>query len=337
MTHDVDRSVEGAPHVPVLLNEVLDALAIAPGDVCVDGTFGAGGYTRAILNAGAVAVIAIDRDPDAIAAGQAQVAASGGKLNLVHAPFSELDRIARETGYDHIDCVVLDIGVSSMQLDQAERGFSFMADGPLDMRMAQNGPSAADIVNTADTASLAKIFWAYGEEKKSRRIADAIVTRRATEPFATTHDLANLVRETIGTGPRGKPDKHPATRTFQALRIAVNRELEELVAALFAAERILTPGGRLAVVTFHSLEDRIVKRFFRARSAARPRGSRHTPSVDAPDASFQIVNPSAVKAGEEEVNVNPRARSATLRAGIRTEAPAHAADLRGLGLPKVEF
>lgn len=324
-------------HIPVLLGEVLQALAIGPRDVCIDGTFGAGGYTRAILEVGAAHVIAIDRDPDAIANGQMLVADAGGTLDLLHGSFSDMERLANDAGYPKVDAVVLDIGVSSMQLDQPERGFSFQHDGPLDMRMAQSGPSAADIVNTADVAALARIFWAYGEEKKSRRIASAIVERRKSEPFATTHDLANLVRETIGSGPRGKADKHPATRTFQALRIAVNRELEELVGALFAAERLLKPGGRLAVVTFHSLEDRIVKRFFRARSASRPRGSRHAPDVATPDASFQIVNLPAVNAGEEEVNVNPRARSATLRAGVRTDAAAHSADLHGLGLPKVEF
>lgn len=337
MTASSDRSTASEAHTPVLLNEVLVALDIASGDVCIDGTFGAGGYTQAVLRSGAGYVIAIDRDPDAIFNGRAMEEKYVGRLSLVHGAFSELDSHAHGVGQDKVDAVVLDIGVSSMQLDQAERGFSFMSDGPLDMRMAQDGPSAADIVNTAEIAQLAKIFWAYGEEKKSRRIATAIVERRKSKLFETTLDLATLVRETIGTGPKGKADKHPATRTFQALRIAVNRELEELVSALFAAERVLKPGGRLAVVTFHSLEDRIVKRFFRTRSASRPRASRHAPDVASPDPSFQIVNLSSVKAGEEEVNMNPRARSATLRAGIRSEAPAHPADLRGLGLPKVEF
>ncbi|MGI9405733.1 MAG: 16S rRNA (cytosine(1402)-N(4))-methyltransferase RsmH [Hyphomicrobiaceae bacterium] len=320
-------------HVPVLLEEVMGALALPAGGICIDGTFGAGGYTRAILNAGAGRVIAIDRDPDAIAAGQAFRDACGGRLDLIHGRFSTLDAVAIDAGADIVDGVVLDIGVSSMQLDQPGRGFSFMAAGPLDMRMAQDGPTAGDLVNGESDAALARILWAYGEEKKSRQIAKAIVTRRASKPFTTTDDLASLVSEVIG---RTKSDRHPATRTFQALRIAVNRELEELAGALFAAERVLKPGGRLVVVTFHSLEDRIVKRFFRDRSSSRPRGSRHAPESEGPAPSFQIVNLPALGASEEEVNVNPRARSATLRAGIRTEAPAHPADLRGLGLPKVE-
>jgi len=250
-----------ARHIPVLLSEVLEMLQPTPGKVIVDGTFGAGGYTRALLDAGAD-VVAIDRDPDAIAAGRPLEAASSGRLRLVEAPFSRLDECAGGT----VDGVVLDIGVSSMQLDEAERGFSFRHDGPLDMRMAQAGLTAADVVNTFKAGDLTRIFGILGEERHAGRIARMIERRRVDRPFTTTRDLAQAIEAAIGNNPKEKI--HPATRVFQALRVFVNDELGELAAALFAVERVLKPGGRLAVVSFHSLEDRIVKRFLADRSAA---------------------------------------------------------------------
>jgi 16S rRNA (cytosine1402-N4)-methyltransferase len=300
-----------APHVPVLLDEVIAALAPAPGETIVDGTFGAGGYTRAILAAGAQ-VVAFDRDPDAIAAGRALADAASG-LRLVHADFS-----AMEAALDApVDGVTLDIGVSSMQLDQAARGFSFQADGPLDMRMAQDGPSAADFLNEAEEEAIADILYQYGDEPKSRRVARAIVAAR---PLTRTGELAAVVRKALGHRPHDKKD--PATRAFQAIRIHVNRELGELADGLAAAERMLKPGGRLAIVTFHSLEDRMVKRFLRDRSGATPGGSRHMPaSVQGPEPSFAQVG-KAIRAGEAELARNPRARSATLRTATRTAAPA---------------
>jgi 16S rRNA (cytosine1402-N4)-methyltransferase len=298
-----------APHVPVLLDEVVAALAPAPGDTIVDATFGAGGYTRALIEAGAQ-VVAFDRDPDAIAAGQA-LAIEG--LRLIHADFS-----AMEAALDApVDGVTMDIGVSSMQLDQAERGFSFQQDGPLDMRMAREGMSAADFLNDADEGEIADVIYAYGDEPKSRRIARAIVAAR---PLTRTGELAAIVRRATGHKPHDKKD--PATRTFQAIRIHVNRELGELADGLAAAERALKPGGRLAVVTFHSLEDRMVKRFLRDRSGAAPAASRHLPAATAvASPSFEKVG-RAVRAGEAELAANPRARSATLRSAIRTAAPA---------------
>ena len=298
-----------APHIPVLLDEVLAALSPAPGEVMVDATFGAGGYTRAILASGAQ-VIAFDRDPDAIAAGR--VAGIEG-LTLVHSDFSALEAAIDAP----VDGLTMDIGVSSMQLDQAERGFSFQADGPLDMRMAQEGPSAADFLNTADEGEIADVLYQYGDEPKSRRVARAIVAAR---PLTRTGELATVVRKALGHRPHDKKD--PATRTFQAIRIHVNRELGELADGLAAAERVLKPGGRLAVVTFHSLEDRMVKRFLRERSGNTPGGSRHLPQAGAVRApSFEKVG-RGVRAGEAEVARNPRARSATLRTAIRTAAPA---------------
>ncbi|UUP16147.1 16S rRNA (cytosine(1402)-N(4))-methyltransferase RsmH [Nitratireductor thuwali] len=306
-----------ARHIPVLLDAVLAVLDPAPGKRIVDGTFGAGGYTRALLTAGAD-VLAIDRDPDAIASGQDLVRESAGRLVLVRGRFSEVDAIAGEA----VDGVVLDIGVSSMQLDQAERGFSFRQDGPLDMRMGQEGPSAADVVNRLKVGDLTRIFGLLGEERHAGRIARAIEKRRAERPFATTGDLARLVERTIGRKPTDKI--HPATRVFQGLRIFVNDELGELARGLFAAERILRPGGVLAVVTFHSLEDRIVKRFLAARSGAAT-GSRHLPEVAGPAARFgKPAKP--VSAGEAEIAGNPRARSATLRSAVRLDAPAGEAD-----------
>lgn len=295
----------GAPHIPVLLDEVLAALAPKPGERHVDGTYGAGGYARAILSAGAD-VVAFDRDPDAIAA-----AVPHDKLTLIRDRFSRLDRAAPADG------VVLDIGVSSMQLDQEHRGFSFQSDGPLDMRMEQAGPSAADFVNTADEAEIADVIFRLGDEPKSRRIARAIVAAR---PIVTTGELAAVVRRALGHRPHEKKD--PATRTFQAIRMHINRELDELSEGLDAAERALKPGGRLAVVTFHSLEDRLVKNFLRRRSGGEPAGSRHLPSrARGPEPTFDHVA-KPVRPSEQELIRNPRARSATLRSARRTDAPA---------------
>ncbi|WP_231639175.1 16S rRNA (cytosine(1402)-N(4))-methyltransferase RsmH [Sphingomonas profundi] len=305
-------------HAPVLLDEVIAGLAPAGGETHVDGTFGAGGYTRAILAAGVARVIAFDRDPDAVAEGQALVAAHDGRLALVPDRFSRMAEALAEHGIDAVDGVTLDIGVSSMQLDRAERGFSFQADGPLDMRMEQEGASAADFLNTADEDEIADVIYQLGEEPKSRRIARAIVAAR---PIARTSELAAVVRRATGHKPHDKKD--PATRTFQAIRIHLNRELGELEDGLAAAERVLKPGGRLAVVSFHSGEDRIVKRFLRQRSGAAPGGSRHRPDGGAagPAPSFEAVA-KAVRAGEAEVARNPRARSATLRVARRTANPS---------------
>jgi 16S rRNA (cytosine1402-N4)-methyltransferase len=304
------------PHVPVLLDAVIDALAIAPGERHVDGTFGAGGYTRAMLARGA-RVIAFDRDPDAIAAGQALAAAEPDRLILVEGRFSEMEPALAAAGALPVDGVALDIGVSSMQLDRAERGFSVQADGPLDMRMEQAGTSAADLLNDADEAEIADIIFRYGEERRSRRIARAIVAAR---PLTRTGELAAVVRKAVGFVP-GR-DKDPAVQVFQAIRIHLNRELAELEDGLAAAERVLAPGGRLAVVTFHSLEDRIVKSFLKDRSGAAPARSRHLPAVAAAHApSFEAVA-KPVRPSAAETAANPRARSATLRVARRTGAAA---------------
>ena len=306
-----------APHIPVLLSEVVHALAVTPGRMIVDGTFGAGGYTRALLERGAT-VHAFDRDPDAIAEGAPLAAAHGGQLVLHHAPFSQMEARLDAAGVSAVDGVVLDIGVSSMQLDRAERGFSFREDGPADMRMSQDGPSAADFLNNADEQEIADVLYRYGEERQSYRVARAIVANR---PIERTGALAAIVRKALGYHP-GMP-KDPATRTFQAIRIYVNRELEELEQALVAAERLLKPGGVLAVVTFHSLEDRIVKQFLRDRSGGGGRGSRHLPEAanDGPDSTFEKPA-KPVKAGDAEIAANPRARSATLRYATRSAALA---------------
>ena len=302
-----------APHVPVLLTEVMAALAVVPGSAQVDATFGAGGYTRAMLDAGA-SVFAFDRDPDAISAGRA-MEAEYDALTLVAATFSAMEAELAARDAVPVDGVTMDIGVSSMQLDQAERGFSFQADGPLDMRMSQEGPSAADFVNTADESAIADVLYEFGDEPRSRRVAQFIVAAR---PITRTGELAHVVRRALGYKPHDKKD--PATRTFQALRIKVNRELDELVDGLAAAERVLKPGGTLAVITFHSGEDRLVKRFFKERSGGLPSGSRHLPEVKAAAApSFERVA-RAVRAGDEEIARNPRARSATLRVATRTAA-----------------
>ncbi len=319
-----------APHVPVLLAEVLAALAPVEGGVFVDGTFGAGGYTRALLDAGAARVVGIDRDPTAIAGGADLVAAADGRLTLVEGRFSGLDAHAGAVGAARVDGVVLDIGVSSMQLDQAERGFSFRGDGPLDMRMEREGPSAADLVNSLPDAGIARILKVYGEERQAGRIARAIVRRRDERPFERTGELAAVCETVLGAKRFG--EVHPATRTFQALRIAVNGELDELVEALAAAERLLPEGGRLAVVTFHSLEDRIVKRFLAERSRTIAQGSRHLPEQALEPATFAEVS-KAIEPGEAECEANPRARSAKLRHARRTAAPARPVDPAGLGAP----
>jgi 16S rRNA (cytosine1402-N4)-methyltransferase len=306
----------------VLLSEVLAALAPQPKRRFIDATFGAGGYTEALLDAApGVQVLAIDRDPAAVAAGRFLVERHGGRLTVVEGRFGGLDRLAEDAGFAPVDGVVLDVGVSSMQLDDPERGFSFQADGPLDMRMSGSGPTAADIVNAADEAEIADILFQLGEERRSRAIARAIVARRQERPFARTRELAELVERVLGRGKVG--GRHPATRTFQALRIHVNDELGELAQGLRAAERILGPQGRLAVVTFHSLEDALVKRFLQLRTGKREGGSRHLPPGAPPerDPSFRFVNAKPVNPSEAELAANPRARSARLRWAVRTDAP----------------
>lgn len=306
---------EAARHIPVLLDEVIASLDPKAGETHVDGTFGAGGYTAAILSTGAQ-VIAFDRDPDAIAEGQTLVEASEGRLTLVADRFSRMAEALAERQVDRVDGVTLDIGLSSMQVDRAERGFSFQADGPLDMRMEQAGLSAADFLNEADEAEIADVIYQLGEEPRARRIARAIVQAR---PISRTGELAEIVRRALGHKPHEKKD--PATRTFQAIRIHLNAELDELEQGLAAAERVLRPGGRLAVVSFHSMEDRIVKRFLRERSGAMPAGSRHLPDARGagPRPSFEdIAKP--VRAGNAELARNPRSRSATLRVARRTTA-----------------
>ena len=314
------RAVVGgpAPHIPVLGRPALEFLNVRDGGVYIDGTFGAGGYSRAILGAADCKVIAIDRDPSAIALGAELAAQSQGRLTLVQERFSELDSVADDAGFDAVDGVVLDVGVSSMQLDQAERGFSFRLAGPLDMRMAGAGPSAADVVNAAGERDLANIIYILGEERHSRAVARAIVRAREQAPITTTSALADVVASVV----RSKPgDIHPATRTFQGLRIFVNDELGELARALSAAERILKDGGRLVVVSFHSLEDRIVKTFLTERAETRG-GSRHAPEIKRPAPTFRVLTKRPVTADDAELAQNPRARSAKLRAAERTDAAA---------------
>jgi len=310
--------MSSAPHIPVLGREAIDHLAPREGGLYIDATFGAGGYSRAILDVPGTRVIAIDRDRTAIEGGSDLVERSAGRLTLVEDRFSNLAEVCTAQGPEGVNGVVMDVGVSSMQLDQAGRGFSFRLDGPLDMRMGQAGPTAADVVARASEGDLADIIYLFGEERQSRRIARAIVADRQETPFTTTRSLADLVGRVV----RSKPgDIHPATRTFQALRIFVNEELEELQNALIAAERVLKPGGRLVVVSFHSLEDRIVKNFLAERSKTGG-GSRHLPEVSQAVPSFQLLTRRPVIAGENEVAHNPRARSAKLRAAERTSAPA---------------
>jgi 16S rRNA (cytosine1402-N4)-methyltransferase len=308
-------------HVPVLIDEVIAALAVHDGGTAVDGTFGAGGYTRAMLSVGAGRVIAFDRDPDAIDEGRSLVPDS--RLTLINERFSQMDRVLAERGIGHVDAIALDIGVSSMQLDRADRGFSFSADGPLDMRMSRSGLTAAEFLNSADEAEIARILKDYGEEPRARSIARAIVAAR---PVERTAELAAIVRRAAGFRPGQKAD--PATRTFQAIRIHLNAELDELEQGLEAAERALKPGGRLAVVTFHSLEDRIVKRFFRERSGGMPAGSRHRPVQQDPrEPTFERVA-KPVSPTERELAANPRSRSARLRSAVRTNNPAWKANLQ---------
>jgi 16S rRNA (cytosine1402-N4)-methyltransferase len=310
-----------APHIPVLLEEAIDALAVIPGALIVDATFGAGGYTRRLLDAGAT-VHAFDRDPDAIGAARRnpgiwpETVENPPRLVLHPRRFSEMVAALAETGIARVDGIVMDIGVSSMQLDQPERGFAFASDGPLDMRMAQDGQSAADFVNEAAESDIADVLFRYGEERQSRRVARAIVAAR---PLTTTGELAAVIRKALGHRP-GAP-KDPATRSFQAIRIHVNAELEELEQALNGAEVLLRPGGRLAVVSFHSLEDRIVKQFLRdASGAASVSASRHLPELPRADAATFTGVSRAVRPSEAEVTRNPRARSATLRFATRTDA-----------------
>ena len=305
-------------HVPVLLGEVLDVIRPRDGAHYIDGTFGGGGYSRALLDAAKCRVLGIDRDPDAIARGHDMVAHYAGRLTLVEGEFSDMGALLAAMGESGTDGVVLDIGVSSFQFDDSRRGFSFREDGPLDMRMSKTGRTAADIVNTADEKTLASIIFQYGEERHSRRIAHAIVAAR---PIARTARLAEIVADALGPAALRQPI-HPATRTFQALRIYVNDELGELERGLEAAERVLRAGGRLAVVAFHSLEDRIVKRFLAEHSAAAPKTSRHLPErADRRAPAFRLLTARAVKPGAAETETNPRARSARLRAAERL-APA---------------
>ena len=330
-----ESSDSATPHIPVLGREAVEFLNVRDGGIYIDGTYGAGGYTRLILAAAADArVIGIDRDQSAVARGADLVEAAGGRLTLIEDRFSNLDAVAEECGADRVDGIVLDIGVSSMQLDQPARGFSFRFDGPLDMRMGGDGPSAADIVATAGERDLADIIYRLGEERHSRSVARAIVKARGEEAILTTARLAAIVASAV----RAKPNEiHPATRTFQALRIFVNDELGELAAALLAAERVLRPGGRLAVVSFHSLEDRIVKSYLASRGETRA-GSRHMPDVARNEARFVTLTKKPVVAGDEEVADNQRARSAKLRAAERTAAPPLAGDLDDLQpqLPSID-
>jgi 16S rRNA (cytosine1402-N4)-methyltransferase len=323
-------STDSAAHIPVLGVPALELLNVRDGGIYIDGTFGAGGYSAAILAAADCKVIGIDRDQTAIAAGFDMVEAAGGRLTLVEDRFSNLDDVARQCGADAVDGVVLDVGVSSMQLDRAERGFSCRLDGPLDMRMGSDGPSAADVIASASERDLANIIFLLGEERHSRGVARAIVKARSEAPIVTTAALARIV----GSAVRAKPNEiHPATRTFQALRIFVNDELGELCFALAASERILKPGGRLVVVSFHSLEDRIVKSFLLSRGEARA-GSRHQPEAAHAPASFVPLTKRPIIADDAEIARNTRARSAKLRAAERSAAPAHADDVAAL-LPRL--
>jgi 16S rRNA (cytosine1402-N4)-methyltransferase len=316
-----------APHVPVLLDPLLRAVAPVSG-TWIDATFGAGGYARGLLDAGAARVIGIDRDPLAFELAASWAGGYGDRLALVEDVFSNMDRHA-----EAVDGVVMDLGVSSMQLDRAERGFSFQKDGPLDMRMGRDGPSAADLLATLSETDLADILYLYGEERASRRIARAIVAERARAPIETTRALARIIESCL---PRPKPGQsHPATRSFQAIRIAVNDEFAELVAGLEAAERVLRPGGRLAVVSFHSLEDRIVKRFLAERSSGGGGGSRHQPEPEAREPGFRLIG-KAIGPDQVEEDANPRSRSARLRIAERTAAPATPVDRAALGQPQAE-
>ncbi|HVJ44454.1 MAG TPA: 16S rRNA (cytosine(1402)-N(4))-methyltransferase RsmH [Dongiaceae bacterium] len=311
-------AIAAAPHQPVLLAEVVAALAPRDGAIYVDGTFGAGGYSRAILDAANCTVFAIDRDPDAVAGAKPLLERYAGRLHILQGRFGDMAELLSREGIDAVQGVTLDLGVSSMQLDQAARGFSFRFSGPLDMRMEQQGDSAADLVNTMAEQPLADLIFTFGEEKKARRIAKAIIAARTLAPITETQQLADIVRRAIGPTPGLRID--PATRTFQALRIAVNDEMGEIDRGLAAAERVLAPGGRLAVVSFHSLEDRRVKTFLRDRSATAPRGSRHLPDTQRPQpAYFRLISPGGIAPGDAETDRNPRARSARLRVAERLD------------------
>ncbi len=332
MASPVESTFDTPAHVPVLLDPILRAVSPVTG-TWLDGTFGAGGYTRALLDAGADRVLAVDRDPEVFVRARAWAGNYGDRLVLVQGEFARLDQLAEGHDALPLDGVVLDIGVSSMQIDQPERGFSFMKEGPLDMRMSQSGPSAADIVNRADERTLADILYQYGEERASRRIARRIIEARRQDPITTTTRLAEIIQSCL---PRPKPGQvHPATRSFQALRIAVNDELGQLVRGLEAAERALRPGGVLAVVTFHSLEDRIVKRFFQLRAGEGPKGNRFAPVQESEPARFEKLLRKPVVADEAEIAANPRARSARLRAARRLDVPAGPVDPLALGLPRI--
>ncbi|OUD08775.1 16S rRNA (cytosine(1402)-N(4))-methyltransferase [Marivivens niveibacter] len=318
-------SAPGKPHIPVLIRPLIRAVSPVSG-VWLDGTFGAGGYTRELLKAGADKVIGVDRDPLAFEMAAPWVGEYGDRIEMVQGTFSKLDQYA-----SGLDGIVLDLGVSSMQLDQAERGFSFMKDGPLDMRMSQSGTSAADLCNEMDEADLANIIYLYGEERASRRIAKAIVAAR---PLTTTLELAKVVESCL---PRQKPGQsHPATRTFQALRIAVNDEYGELAEGLMAAERALRPGGLLAVVTFHSVEDRMTKRFFQARSGRTANANRYAPEMQREKPAFDMIEKKAIGPDAEELEDNPRSRSAKLRVARRTDAPSGDVDRKSLGMPMLK-
>jgi 16S rRNA (cytosine1402-N4)-methyltransferase len=315
---------DASGHRPVMLAEMLDAIGPRDGEVYVDGTFGGGGYSKALLDAADCRVWGIDRDPDVIARGAEMIKLYDGRLTVMQGRYGEMDDLLAAHGVGSVDGVALDIGVSSMQIDEPERGFSFRYDGPLDMRMEKSGPSAADIVNETDEAPLADIIYQYGEERASRRIAHAIVDARREAPITRTLQLADIVRR-ASRRPRKDRGKtiDPATRTFQALRIYVNDELGQLRNGLSAAENVIASGGRLAVVTFHSLEDREVKNFFQDRTGRNPRGSRHLPeSTGVAGSTFRVTVRGAVKPGEDEIQKNPRARSARLRTAVRNENPA---------------
>ena len=307
-------------HVPVMAREVIDAIEPRDGGRYLDGTFGGGGYTAALLDRADCKVFAIDRDPDAIAAGQSLAVRYAPRLRLIEGRFGDMAELLSAEGVDDVDGVTLDLGVSSMQFDRAERGFSFRGNGPLDMRMEKRGPSAADLVNEAEEADLADIFWRYGEERRSRRVAHAIVEARKVKRIETTGELAEIVRRAVGLSAKDESD--PATRAFQALRIAVNDELGELERGLAAAESVLAPGGRLAVVSFHSLEDRAVKEFVRARAGRTPGPSRHAPPRSSErEATLRDLTRRPVLPSESEVAANPRARSARLRVAEKLGVP----------------
>jgi 16S rRNA (cytosine1402-N4)-methyltransferase len=316
-------AMDKTPHHPVLLTEVIEALSPRDGAIYVDGTFGAGGYSRAILEAAHCTVFAIDRDPDAVKGAAPLIDRYAGRLHILQGRFGDMFELLGARGVDAVQGVALDLGVSSMQLDRPERGFSFRFEGPLDMRMERAGKSAADLVNELAERPLADLIFTFGEEKKARRIAKAIVAARALAPISTTQHLAEIVRRAIGPA-HDRID--PATRTFQALRIAVNDELAEIDRGLGAAERLLAPGGRLAVVSFHSLEDRRVKQFLRDRSGRNPKASRHLPMQQAEaKPTLRLIAPGGIAPGEDEIKANPRARSARLRVAERTDAPLEAA------------